>query len=75
MQDMTLTQEPSDLDKVDPYLARLWASGRISRSEMERRASGPQRLKEAFSSIPWHAERAAKNPNYWNELYGSSANW
>lgn len=75
MQDMTLTQEPSDLVKANPFLMLQLQNGRINLGEAERRASGPQRLKEAFSSIPWHAQRAANNPNYWNELYGSRANW
>lgn len=68
-------QEPSELVKANPLLMRQLQSGRISLAEAERKATGPQRLKEAFSSIPWHAERAAKNPNYWNELYGSRGNW
>jgi hypothetical protein len=75
MQDTNSQQEPSELVKADSYLMRLWTTGRISLGEAERKASGPQRLKEAFSSIPWHAERAANNPNYWKELYGSGGNW
>ena len=47
----------------------------LTPEEVERRALGAERLKEAFSSIPWHAQKAAKNPEYWNNLYGSRVNW
>ena len=75
MQETNSQQEPSELVKANPLLMRQLQNGRITLGEAERRASGPQRLKEAFSSIPWHAERAANNPNYWKELYSSSGNW
>lgn len=75
MQDMISQQEPSELVKANPLLMLQLQNGRINLAEAERRATGPERLKEAFSSIPWHAERAANNPNYWKELYSSCGNW
>ena len=53
----------------------LWEVGFLPPQEIERHALGAQRLRQAFSSIPWHAERAAKVPDYWNDLYASRANW
>lgn len=75
MQDSTLPQEPSELVKANPSLMLQLQRGRISLAEAERKSTGPERLKAAFSSIPWHAERAANNPNYWTELYSSCGNW
>lgn len=43
--------------------------------ECERRAEGAERLKEAFCSIPFYAQRAAKDPDYWSKLYDSRVNW
>jgi hypothetical protein len=53
----------------------LWESGVWPPQEIERRALGAQRLRQAFSSIPWHAKRAAEDPDYWNQLYASRVNW
>ena len=75
MLDTTSKPEPSELVKASPYLMELWTAGFLTPEEVERRALGAERLKEAFSSIPWHAQKAAKNPEYWNNLYGSSVNW
>ena len=68
------TAEPSDLAKASPLLMEMLRLGMDPR-EVERRALGAQRLSEAFSSIPWHTQRAENNPDYWNEFYGSSVNW
>jgi len=67
--------EPSELVKANLLLMKQLQAGRLSLSEAERRASGPQRLKEAFSSIPYHAQKAVSDPNYWNVLYASRAAW
>ena len=67
-------QKPSALVKASPYLMGCLKHG-LSAQECERRAQGSERLKEAFCSIPWHAQRAAKDPDYWNKLYASSVNW
>lgn len=32
------------------------------------------RLKERYSQIPFYAERAAKDPNYWSDLAASAVN-
>lgn len=74
MRDTILPQEPSELVKASPLLMGCLAHG-LPIQECERRAQGAQRLKEAFSSTPFYAQRAAKDPDYWNELYGSSINW
>ena len=43
-------------------------------TELGGRARGAERLREAFSSIPFYAARAAKNPDYWSSLYASQVN-
>ena len=68
------TAEPSDLVKASPYLMELLQLGMDSR-EVQRRALGAQRLKEAFSSIPWHVSKAECDPDHWNILYASQVNW
>ena len=67
--------EPSELVRASRSLMSLWEVGFVPPQEIERRALGVQRLRWAFSSIPWHAERAAKGPDYWNDLYASRATW
>ena len=68
------TETPSGLVKASPLLMGCLMLGMDGR-EMERRARGAQRLKEAFSSILWHTQRAAKDPDYWHGLYASRINW
>ncbi len=75
MPDTTDKPEPSDLVKASPFLMGKWTFGFLAPEEIERRALGAQRLSKAFSSIPSHARRAKANPDYWNELYASRANW
>jgi hypothetical protein len=40
-------------------------------AELERLRQGADRLKEQLSSHPLYAEKAARNPNFWNALYAS----
>ena len=75
MLDTTLRPEPSELVKASPSLMESWTAGVLPPSEIERRALGAQRLKEVFSSIPWHAQNSKDDPDYWNVLYASSATW
>jgi len=70
----TSTQEPSDLVKASPSLMELWESGQIPHAELERRALGAQRLKELYSSDPYYARRAEKDPDYWHGFYASRIN-
>jgi len=32
------------------------------------------RLQERYSHLPWYAERAKKDPHYWDSLAGSAVN-
>lgn len=75
MPDTTSKPEPSDLVKASPLMLGLFESGVIAPEEVERQALGAQRLKEAFSSMPFHTRRAAKDPEYWNDLYSSRITW
>lgn len=70
----TSPQEPSALVKASPLLMDSLKHG-LSIQECERQALGAVRLKEAFSSTPFYAQRAAKDPDYWNKLYDSRVNW
>lgn len=74
MSDSDSKPEPSELVKASPYLTTLWTGGYLPPEEIERRARGAQRLKEAFSSIPFHARKAAKDPDYWHHFYVSRVN-
>lgn len=69
----TSTDEPSSLVKASPLLMKCYALG-VPIQELERQARGAERLKEAFSSIPLHRQRAEKNPDYWNEFYDCRIN-
>lgn len=75
MPDMIPEPEPSETLKANPYLMRCWAGGHLPLAECERCARGAERLKAAFSSIPWRVQRAEKDPDYWNDLYASRVNW
>ena len=71
---MVATAEPSDLVKASPLLMEMLRLGMDPR-EVERRAQGAERLREAFSSTPFYAQRAEQDPDYWNEFYSSRVNW
>ncbi len=73
MSDTTSQPEPSAQVKVSPLLMECYALG-VPVHELERQALGAQRLKERYSSIPWHAQKAEKDPDYWNRFYGSGIN-
>lgn len=62
---------PSPAIKASPTLMRLWEEGVLSAEELDRRAQDVERLRQRFSAIPSHAERAAVDPDYWNRLYDS----
>lgn len=53
---------------------KCYAAG-LPIQECERQAQGAIRLSEVYSSVPWHAQRAAKDPDYWNKFYDSRVNW
>lgn len=73
MSDSDSNPEPSELVKASPLLMECYALG-VSIQELERQARGAERLKEAYSSIPFYARRAARDPDYWNKFYGSRIN-
>lgn len=74
VRDTTSKREPSELVKASPLLMECYALGEDI-DELERQARGAERLKEVYSSVPWYAQRAAKDPDYWNKFYGSRINW
>lgn len=73
--DTSSTQRPSDTLKAHPSLMRTFEGGQLSLEECERRALGCERLRELYSSIPYYAQRAARDPDYWSRLYDSRVNW
>ncbi len=46
-----------------------------SRERALKLAETAERLRQSFSSIPWHANRAAKDPDYWLWLTAGRPNW
>ncbi|WP_409761459.1 hypothetical protein [Aestuariivirga sp.] len=62
---------PSTTIQASPGLMKLWQDGVISAQELERRAAEVERLRQRFSEMPWHAQRAAGDPDYWSKLYDS----
>src|SRR3546814_21123904 len=64
--------ELSQTVRDDPYLMTLWARG-YPKERLERQVLAVPRLKEAFSSIPFYAARAARVPNYWHKFYEESS--
>ena len=69
------TPEPSELVKASPLLMTHFKNGVIPLQELERRARGAERLKEACSSTPFYTERAKKDPDYWHKFYAGMVNW
>ena len=55
-----------------PFLMKCLEYG-LPLKEVEGQARGAERLKEAFSSTPFYAERAKKDPDYWHKLVLESA--
>lgn len=69
-----LVRGASDIVKASPFLIGCLEYG-MPLAEVERRAQRAMVLKEAFSSSPFYAERAKKNPDYWHEFYTGRVNW
>ena len=66
---------PSATLQADSYWKGFWEAGVITLQEAERRALGSLRLKELYSSDPWYAEKAARNPSFWSKFYASRINF
>lgn len=71
---LTSTVELSAQVLASPYLMDCLAHG-MSVQECERRVLAARRLKEEFSSLPFHAQKAAKDPDYWLKLSASAARY
>lgn len=67
--------EPSALVRASALLMAHWHNGVMPTNEIERRAEGAERLRRAFSAIPFYASGARSDPDYWNNLYSSRATW
>ena len=70
----TSTRKPSAILKADSYWKQFLEAGVISLQEAERRALGSQRLKDAYSSDPWYAKKAARDPSFWSKFYATRVN-
>ena len=66
--------KPSAVLKADTYWSQFFEAGVISLAEAERRAQGSLRLKEAYSSDPWYAKKAAREPSFWSRFYATRIN-
>ncbi|AXP04437.1 hypothetical protein DZG01_16210 [Pseudomonas fluorescens] len=69
-----LEVKPSATLQADSFWMAIWRNGALSIQEAERRALGSQRLKEAYSSIPFYARKAARDPQFWSKFYASRVN-
>lgn len=70
----TSTQKPSAILEADSYWRQFWEAGVITLQEAERRALGSLRLRDAYSSDPWYAKKAARNPSFWSKFYATRVN-
>lgn len=68
------SERPSAILKADSYWHQFWEAGVISLQEAERRAQGSLRLKDAYSSDPWYAKKAARDPSFWSKFYATRVN-
>ncbi|SFH33600.1 hypothetical protein SAMN03159297_04533 [Pseudomonas sp. NFACC45] len=66
--------KPSATLLADSFWMKIWQSGALSIQEAERRALGSQRLKEAYSSVPFYAKKAARDSQFWSKFYASRVN-
>jgi len=78
---LSLTQklEPSEIQRVESLMTVPF--NRLSNQDAAMRAVlGSQRTKEALSSVPWYAKKAAKaelegkEPEYWLSFWMSGVN-
>ena len=70
----TISAEPSEILKADPYLMQIWRQGYLSLKEAERRALVSGLLKERYSSTPFYRRKAEADPDYWSKFSGRVAN-
>lgn len=66
--------EPSSILNEDGYWLMFFEAGVISLDEAERRARGSLRLKESYSSDPWYARKAERDPTFWSRFYATRVN-
>jgi hypothetical protein len=59
-----LEVKPSATLQADSFWMAIWQREALSIQEAERRAQGSQRSKEAYSSIPFYARKAARDPQF-----------
>ncbi|AUO24856.1 hypothetical protein C0058_23860 [Pseudomonas sp. NC02] len=70
----TSQTKPSETLRADSFWMEIWQSGALSIQEAERRAQGSRRLKEAYSSVPFYAKKAARDSQFWSKFYASRVN-
>lgn len=70
----TSKQKPSAILEADHYWKQFFDAGVIDLQEAERRALGSLRLKDAYSSDPWYAKKAARNRCFWSKFYATRVN-
>ena len=52
----------------------IWNAPPLPPEELARRERDALRLKEEFSSSPWHSRRAEQDPHYWRVFLMSMVN-
>jgi hypothetical protein len=72
--DPSLLEEPSKLVKASPHLTELWRYG-YPVQRLEHLAQCALLLKESYSPLAWHVQRAEIDPDYWNKFSAARPNW
>ncbi len=71
---MTQSAEPSLIETDMLSLARIFLPESPAETQAQW-ASTAERLRQEFSSMPWHAQRAAADPLYWLKFCSGRPNW
>lgn len=67
----------ANLLKIEEELKQAMTPEERARDRLEwqqKLQRAAQRLEELYSGVPFHAERAKKDPGYWNRLACSAVN-
>ena len=72
-----MSNDLSDWEKFLEEFNQSWTPEERERDRLEwqqKLQRAAQRLEELYSDVPFHAERARKDPGYWRRLAHSAVN-
>ena len=68
------SEDENSLAEAEARLRKLIPKHSLSPEEQARRKRAQQRLKEAYSSIPWYRERGERDGDrFWESLHDKAA--